>query len=734
MAEFGKSRTISDRLSEVAGSSFFGRQEELALLASAINSTDPPFLVGFIHGPGGIGKSRLIQALRQSIPAAVGWYLMDCRHIEPTPQGFLTSLGAALQMREEPVYHSVTSRLGETGQRTVLALDTYETYGLMDTWLRQEFLPSISENVFTIIAGRQAPNSAWFTAPGWQHLFRNIPLQELSVNDSKKMLESRGLTPFQVERVQRFARGYPLVLEMAAAAIRTDPDLEITVGPASKVLQQLTKAFLAGLPLDSVEAVEAASTVRRVTEPLLRALLVVPQARDAFENLQVLPFIDVTTEGLSFHDVVRDTISKDLAWRDPEHYRTYRSRAWQFFSKESHECVARNLWQCTADMLYLIENPVVREAFFPEGATDFIVEPATPDDGGAIIDIAASAEPQEAAGLIGRWWAKHPETFSVAKSRDGKVAAFYTIFEPTNVEHELLTEDPLTAAWWLHLNQNPVAQGERVLFLRRWLARATGEAPSPAQGACWLDIKRTYMELRPSLRRLYTVVTDLATYAPIVTPLYFVPLSAANVVLGGATYYSALLDFGPLSVDGWIAAIIGAELGVKPAKTEAGGRRLVTVLFTDIVGSTEKAAALGDRRWRGVLERHHALVRGEFARFQGMEIDTAGDSFLATFDSPAWAIQCACAISESVRQLGIEIRAGLHLGECEAVGDRVSGIAVHIGARVAGMAGAGEVLVSSTIRDALAGSDIQFTDHGTHLLKGIPGEWRLFKVQRGGTH
>ena len=728
MTEGGKSRKIADRLSEVAGSSFFGRQEELALLAGAINSTDPPFLVGFIHGPGGIGKSRLIQALRQSIPAAVCWYLMDCRHLEPTPQGFLASLGALLQMREEPAVRSITSRLGETGQRTVLALDTYETYGLMDTWLRQEFLPSLSENVFTLLAGRQAPNSAWLTAPEWQHIFRDIPLKEMSANDSRKMLESRGLTSSQVERVQRFAKGYPLVLEMAAVAIRTSPDLQISAGPAPNVLQQLTKTFLAGLPPDTVEAVEAASTVRRVTEPILRALLAVPQARDAFEHLETLPFVDVTIEGLAFHDVVRETISKDLTWRDPEHYRTYRRRAWHFFSKESHECVAQNLWQCTADMLYLIENPVVREAFFPEGATDFIVEPATPGDAGAILDIAVSAEPREEADWIARWWARHPETFSVARSRDGKVAAFYFIFEPAHVQQELLTEDPLTAAWWLHLRQNPVARGERVLFLRRWLVRGTGEAPSPAQGACWLDIKRTYMELRPSLRRLYTVVTDLATYGPIVTPLYFVPLSTANVVLGGVTYNSALLDFGPLSVDGWIAAITGAELGVKPAKTEIGGRRLVTVLFTDIVGSTEKAVAMGDRHWREVLEQHNAFVRAELARFQGREIDTAGDGFLVTFDSPALGIQCAGAICESVRRLGIEVRAGLHLGECETVGDRVRGIAVLIGARVAGMAGAGEVLVSSTIRDALAGSDFRFTDHGTHLLKGIPGEWRLFKV------
>lgn len=154
------------------------------------------------------------------------------------------------------------------------------------------------------------------------------------------------------------------------------------------------------------------------------------------------------------------------------------------------------------------------------------------------------------------------------------------------------------------------------------------------------------------------------------------------------------------------------------------------MLFTDIVASTERAAELGDRRWRELLESHHALVRRELARFRGREIDTAGDGFLATFDGPARAIRCACAISDVVKPLGIEIRAGLHTGECEVMGDRVGGIAMHIGARVASPAAPGEVLVSSTVKDLVAGSGLSFEDRGTHALKGIPGEWRLFAVRR----
>jgi class 3 adenylate cyclase len=171
---------------------------------------------------------------------------------------------------------------------------------------------------------------------------------------------------------------------------------------------------------------------------------------------------------------------------------------------------------------------------------------------------------------------------------------------------------------------------------------------------------------------------------------------------------------------------------------EAGGweeaepeRVLATVLFTDIVGSTAKAAELGDRAWRELLERHHALIRRQLAGFRGAELDIAGDGFFARFDGPARAIRCACAITDQVRELGLEVRAGLHTGECEVMDGKVGGIAVHIGARVAKEAQPGEVLVSSTVKDLVAGSGLTFRDRGVARLKGVPEEWRLYGVDRG---
>jgi class 3 adenylate cyclase len=157
-------------------------------------------------------------------------------------------------------------------------------------------------------------------------------------------------------------------------------------------------------------------------------------------------------------------------------------------------------------------------------------------------------------------------------------------------------------------------------------------------------------------------------------------------------------------------------------------RALATVMFTDIVGSTERAAELGDRRWHELLERHHAAARAMLARYRGHEVNTTGDGFFATFDGPARAIRCAVALAEAVRALGIEIRAGLHTGEVELAGEDVRGVAVHIGARVGALAGPSEVLVSSTVKDLVAGSGLVFQDAGEHELKGVPDRWRLYRV------
>jgi class 3 adenylate cyclase len=175
-------------------------------------------------------------------------------------------------------------------------------------------------------------------------------------------------------------------------------------------------------------------------------------------------------------------------------------------------------------------------------------------------------------------------------------------------------------------------------------------------------------------------------------------------------------------VEQFLAAASETDAGAEP------DRVLATLLFSDIVDSTRKAAALGDREWRELLERHHQLIRDLLRRYRGNELDTAGDGFLASFDGPARAIRCACAVRDGMPDLGLQVRIGLHTGECELIDGKLAGIAVHTGARVAGRARPGEVLVSSTVKELVAGAEFAFEDRGRRELKGIPGRWHVFAV------
>jgi pimeloyl-ACP methyl ester carboxylesterase/class 3 adenylate cyclase len=260
-----------------------------------------------------------------------------------------------------------------------------------------------------------------------------------------------------------------------------------------------------------------------------------------------------------------------------------------------------------------------------------------------------------------------------------------------------------------------------------WLASYTRRAASPG-AAIALERMNHGMDVRHALGAIHVPTLVLARIGDLDFPI------DATRQMAGQIQGAKLVEFPGDDHFFWIGdqeALLDeierflAEIRDEEAELD---RVLATVLFTDIVGSTERAAALGDRRWHEVLEAHHARIRSLLGRFRGKEVDTAGDGFLATFDGPIRAVRCAVAATQAVKDLGLEIRAGLHTGEVELSAEGVRGIAVHIGARVAAFAGASEVLASSTVKDLVAGSALRFEDFGEHVLKGVPGSWRLYRV------
>lgn len=560
-------RTISERLSQAAVRGFVGRERELGILCSRGRWERP--LVTFVHGPGGIGKSRLLRMALALLEDEARTIAIDCREVEPTPDGFMRAIAGGLGSGDgEHDAETMVRLLGDDARRVVIALDTYERFGLLDTWLRQVFLPSLPDTVETIIAGREGPSPGWLTSPGWAGLVGRLHLSPLDQAESISMLLQLGLSELQAARINRFAGGYPLALELAADALRAEPDLRIELGPPPRVIEQLLDAVVAGLPAATLETLEAASTARRVTEPILRSLLARPSVRHEFEDLRRLPFVERTPQGLVIHDVVRDVVAADLSERDPEAHARYRRRAWSYFEARARSRVRERLWEVTADLIYLIQNPVLRAACFPVGAGEDAVEPALAADGTAIREIA-DVHDGGAAPLVGRWWELHPATFSVARTPRGGVAALLQLTQFDRIDPAIFDLDPVARAWSDHLASVPPRDGDRVLAMRRWLGRETGEMLSPAVGACWLDVKRVYMELRPHLSRLYSVIADPAALAPIFVPLGFAPIGDP-VDVGGRSHQPVWLDFGEGSVDAWLRRLVGAEIDAQEAALAPG--------------------------------------------------------------------------------------------------------------------------------------------------------------------
>lgn len=567
---------IRELMASQAQQAFVGRDTELDALRGMLSEGGPR--VAHVHGIAGIGKSALMERFAtESRRAGLSVIQLDCRDIEPTEPGLLEALGGALG-RQVSCPDALLERLGELGD-TVVVFDSFELFRLLDTWLRQVFVPSLPDNVRVILAGRQPPSAPWTTLPGWGTLLVSVPLASLGRGEALALLKNLGLSWEQAEPVARITHGHPLALCLAVEAVREQPRGPLVEDSSLlNVLDELTRTFLedVGDPLTR-RVLEGVSVIRRATVSLMAALFGDLAPQDAFQRLRALPFVGVAGDGLIVHDAVRDAVSRSLHANDPQRHLAYRRAAWRQLISEAETAGTSDLWRYTADMLYLIENPVVREAFFPSGASTFSVEEASTVDEGDLTRVLTSHEGKHATDALMTWWQRLPQGFSMVRDEQGQVAGFYCRLRSDRLEPAWLLDDPVTEQWFSHLRQHPMPRGEIALFCRRWLSLDDGDSPGGVQAAVWLDLKRTYMELRPRLRRVYLTVRDLPAYQSVARKLGFEVLSDHAVDMDGHTYHSAVLDFGPSSVDGWLTDLAAAELGVVKASAllDAEARELV---------------------------------------------------------------------------------------------------------------------------------------------------------------
>ena len=524
-------------------------------------------LVAVVHGIAGVGKSMLLQAAAvDARERGTRVVALDARAFEPTERGFLTALGSALGVPLATIADATGALAGEA--RVLLMIDTYEQLGLLDAWLRQSLVPALPQNVRLLLAGRDAP-SAWQRDLG--DLLRTIRLDNLSDEAAQTMLRRAGVGDAVAGRVARVARGHPLSLQLAAGALAERPERPVEDAVLGTMVEELARLYVDGLDPTTRRALDAASVVRRTTLTLLEAMLPDDDPAELFAALRALPFVELGAEGLVVHDTVRVAASALLQASDPARHRAHRRAAWTRLRAELRTAGRPDLWRYTADMLYLVENPIVRNAFFPSGSDDLTIEPARAADRAAIAAISAAQQSPQATVVVDAWWCSAPDAFRVVRDAAGAVQGFSSLCQPQDVSRSLLRSDPVTAAWMEHLRRAPVPSGQRVLFNRHALARG-----DIATAKLWLDVKRVYLELRPHLRRLYGAVPDVDRALTVLAPLGFAAMPGAPTQIGEDAQWMVVNDFGPGSVDGWLTEVVGRELAAdEPTVLDLAARRLV---------------------------------------------------------------------------------------------------------------------------------------------------------------
>lgn len=584
--------TLAARLRDARERRFVGRAAELELFREALASSPPPFAVLFIHGPGGIGKTTLLEALaREAAAAGVEAARVDLRSIEPSPDGLLAALASALGLEpDEDPLEALAS-----GPRRALLLDTHEAIGGLDSWLREGFLPRLRDDAIVVVAGRRPPSPEWTADEGWRELVRVVSLRNLDPEAVAAYLGRAGVPAERHEAALALTHGHPLALSLLADVLAQGAPGEAPLDLAElpDVVPPLLERFIAGVPSPQHrEALQVSAHARYTTESLLRAVLGGEDAAALFTWLRGLSFVEEGPEGAFPHDLARDVIEADLRWRDPDRYSSMHRGVRAHVRERIAAASGPEQRRAVTDLVFLHRsNPVVRPFWDWDTFGKAYAGALQPSDRAALLEMTERHEGSESAAIAERWMERQPEAFAVVRMGRDEPIGYVALLALHEADREDIEADPGAAAMWEHAQRTaPPLPGEEVHAGRFLVDREAYQAPSPTQNLTTIvHTQRMLGRERPAWDFI-GAYTDPDAMEPILNHIDYHRVPEAEFEVGGMRHGVFAHDWRRVGPDEWLDLMASREIAAEPPERPSGAAAHVLALSHDEFAASTRAA------------------------------------------------------------------------------------------------------------------------------------------------
>jgi hypothetical protein len=562
---------LDERLDAARERRFVGRAAQLDLFRSALSTPEPPFALLFLHGPGGVGKSALLDAFgRVAERQGARVIRLDGRAIEPSPVAFIQALGNELGApgRVDPL------DLLARSEPAVVLIDTYEQLAPLDAWFRETLLPALSARVLVVIAGRNPPASAWRSDPGWNALIRVMPLRNLDPDESEAFLRARGVPARRHERVLAFTYGHPLALSLVADLLAQGGDESAATGiDDPDLIRVLLDRFVQGTPDERHRrALQICAHARATTEALLAEVLGSEQAGELFDWLRDRSFIEQGRDGLFPHDLARDVLESDLRWRNPDVYRDDHRRIRNVIVRTLQSAHGLEAQRAFFDLLFLHRhNPLMKP--YVEWATlgAAWAETATPDDHPVIVEMVRRHEGDDSAAIARFWLERQPEAFTVFRAAGDRSIGWVATLALSEFTPELCAADPAIAAARDFVQRfGPLRPGETVLHHRFAMGRDAYQEASPVWNMVIMTTTVQWLTT-PRLAWNITTTADPEYWRPTLNYVNLRRAPEADFAVGGHRYGVFVHDWRAEPPIAWLDLMAARELntGMTPRDVES---------------------------------------------------------------------------------------------------------------------------------------------------------------------